>query len=51
MRKSFDLLRKDALERGMDDLAIVYGWSLMRMGQEQLDAYMQAVRQMRNARA
>ncbi len=35
----------------MSDLAIVYGWTLMRLGQEQLDAYMEAVRQMRNARA
>lgn len=36
VRRTLMLLRYDALERGMADLAIVYGWSAMRIGTEML---------------
>lgn len=32
--RSLTLLRIDALERNLRDLAIVYGWALMRRGEE-----------------
>jgi hypothetical protein len=31
-------LRADAIERGMLDLAIVYGWAAMRLGAELIHA-------------
>lgn len=34
IRRAMILLRQDAIERGMDDLAIVYGWSAIRLGSE-----------------
>jgi hypothetical protein len=34
--KSILVLRKDALARGMDDLAIVYGWSAIRLYDENI---------------
>lgn len=30
-------LRKDATNRGFLDLAIVYGWSLLRLGEETIE--------------
>jgi len=32
--RALTILRIDALERGMRDLAIVYGWALMQRGEE-----------------
>jgi hypothetical protein len=31
---ALDRLRKDAMDREMPDLAIVYGWSILRLGNE-----------------
>jgi hypothetical protein len=31
---TMERLREDAVERGLRDLAIVYGWSAIRIGQE-----------------
>ena len=36
--RSIILLREDALARGMQELAIVYGWSLLRLKGEQIIA-------------
>jgi hypothetical protein len=33
-------LRNDALSRGLQELAIVYGWTAMRLGQELCDEQM-----------
>lgn len=35
-RKTLISLRHDALQRGMIDLAEVYGWSAIRLGEEAL---------------
>lgn len=35
--KALTLLRNDALRQGMDSLAIVYGWSLIRLGAELIE--------------
>jgi hypothetical protein len=32
------LLREDAIERGLQEEAIIIGWSLMRIGAEIIDA-------------
>ncbi len=32
--RSLMQLRTDAIERGLNDLAIVYGWTLLRYGEE-----------------
>lgn len=43
--KSLQILRNDALIRSpqMDDLAIAYGWSMIRIGQEILGREMDAI--------
>lgn len=38
IRRSMMILRYDALENGMTDLAVVYGWASMRLGSEMLAA-------------
>lgn len=35
-------LRADAKARGLDDLVLAYGWSLIRLGMEQLLAMIEA---------
>lgn len=42
--KSLAMLRKDAHDRGLLELAIVCGWSLMRFGNEKLEALAQKYR-------
>lgn len=32
--KALTILRTDALERNMRDLAVVYGWALMQRGEQ-----------------
>lgn len=34
------MLRADALEKRMDDLSLVYGWSAIRLNGEAIDAQM-----------
>lgn len=43
IRKSIQALRDDAIERGLTDLAIVYGWSAIRLGEHVLGAKMIAL--------
>lgn len=40
MDKSFNILRNDAIERGMLDLAIVYGYSQIKTREEFLNTQM-----------
>jgi hypothetical protein len=40
VRDSMDMLRRDALARGMLDLAAVYGWSEIRINTEIIDQQM-----------
>jgi hypothetical protein len=35
--KALDILRRDTIERGMLELAIVYGWSQIKLWQETLN--------------
>lgn len=44
------LLRNDALDRGMKDLAICYGWTLIRLEQERVDHVLREIQQNRLAR-
>jgi len=37
MQETFRRLRDDAKERGMDDLVIAYGWTLIRLNQDDFD--------------
>jgi molybdate-binding protein len=37
MRKAFLMLRQDAVDRGLCDLAILYGISYIRLSQEFID--------------
>lgn len=37
---SIGLLRQDALDRGMPDLAIAYGWSQIRLNEEHIGRQM-----------
>lgn len=43
-------LRNDAIERGMQELAIVYGWSAIRLGQELLQRQLTQIELYRLAR-
>lgn len=36
IHETINELRRDALERDMTDLAIAYGWSAIRLGEEYL---------------
>jgi hypothetical protein len=37
MAGTMERLRADALARGMQDLAVVYGWSLIQVRQHEID--------------
>lgn len=41
---AFRILRADALERGMTDLAVMYGWTAIAAGFLELEAHAYAVR-------
>jgi hypothetical protein len=41
----FVALRKDAMERGMLDLALVYGWSAMRCYNEEIVQHLRLLKQ------
>lgn len=43
--KSIGRLRQDALDRGMLDLCVVYGWSQILLGEEQIDRQMTKLEQ------
>ena len=36
VEKSLGVLRNDAIARGMLELAITYGWSMLRLGDERI---------------
>jgi hypothetical protein len=40
IEKSLILLRNDAIERGLAELAITLGWSIIRMRSEQIEQQM-----------
>lgn len=40
--KSIGLLRRDAIERGMQELAITYGWSEIQLKAEILNSMMKS---------
>ncbi len=41
-REAIERLRDDAHERGMNDLVITYGWSLIRLAMEELNSQWEA---------
>jgi hypothetical protein len=43
-RRAMVAMQKDAKERGMLDLAVVYGWSAIRRGQEIIDEQMKLIK-------
>lgn len=45
--KSIDTLRRDAIEREMSDLAIVYGWSQIRLNEEAIGRQMTRIEKYR----
>lgn len=40
LQRSLKILRNDAIERRLGDLAIVYGWSEIRLGEQILNRQM-----------
>lgn len=45
--QSLEILRRDAMTRGMYDLAVAYGWSAVRAGQDILEEQCRSVTAMR----
>lgn len=45
------MLRDDAIARGMLDLAIVYGWTLIRLNQESIDEWLMSRGQVQGGQA
>lgn len=42
VRRSLLLLRESALNLGLEEAAITYGWSILRLGNAMIDAALQA---------